>query len=74
MRKEQLLKGGCCKEVEVAAAKVQTSIAMANRMCEDQVVKKIGSDIHCILVPAVSPDVNCLEVDSQMCRGLTWKP
>lgn len=55
----------------MAAVRVQTCIAMANRMCEDQVAKKIGSDIHCILVSA---DVNGLEVDSQMCRGLTWKP
>lgn len=58
----------------MAAVRVQTCIAMANRMCEDQVAKKIGSGIHCILVPAVSADVNGLEVDSQMCRGLTWKP
>ena len=55
------------------AAKVQTSMDMANRMCEDHATKKIGSDIHCMLMPTISPDLNGLEVDSQMCRELIWK-
>lgn len=46
---------------------------MANRMCEDHATKKIGSDIHCVFIPTISPDLNGLEVDSQMCRELIWK-